>query len=292
VLLGDGTGCVTHAVGRVDVRAPVFGTAAAIASISPASGLAAGPVSLALSGSDFAPGATATVGGVAAGSVSVTSCLAAHLSTPSLPPGTLNDIAWTNPGAAASTLANAFFADFLDVPQGHLFHSFVEKLVRHAVAAGCGSGAYCVGAPVTRGQIAVFLLRSNDGAAYLPPACTTPPFTDMPCSNPFSRWIQELSARGVTAGCAPGMYCPNSPVTRAQMAVFLLRTKDGLGYTPPPCTAPPFADVPCSNGFAIWIQELVHRGITAGCGGGDYCPGDPVTRGQMAVFLATTFALS
>ncbi len=95
----------------------------------------------------------------------------------------------------------------------------------------------------------------------------------------------------MTAGCGGGNYCPTDPVTRAQMAVFLLRTHDGSAYTPPACVTPTFADVPCSSAFAPWIDELALRGITAGCGGGNYCPATPVTRGQMAVFLVVTFAL-
>jgi hypothetical protein len=43
--------------------------------------------------------------------------------------------------------------------------------------------------------------------------------------------------------------------------------------------------------FAPWVNELVRRGVTAGCGGGNYCPNDPVTRAQMSVFLATNFSL-
>jgi len=76
------------------------------------------------------------------------------------------------------------------------------------------------------------------------------------------------------------------------MAVFLLRTREGPSYFPPACVTPAFEDVPCASGLAIWIDELAARGITAGCGGGNYCPGTPVTRGQMAVFLVTTFSLS
>jgi len=76
------------------------------------------------------------------------------------------------------------------------------------------------------------------------------------------------------------------------MAVFLLRTAEGLSYSPPSCVLPSFNDVPCSSGFAKWVDELARRGITAGCGGGNYCPDNPVTRGQMAVFLSTTFGLT
>ena len=82
-----------------------------------------------------------------------------------------------------------------------------------------------------------------------------------------------------------------NPVNRQQMAVFLLKAEDGGSYLPPPCTSQDFGDVPCSSNFAPWIYELVRRGITAGCGGGNYCPLNPNTRGQMAVFLTGTFDL-
>jgi hypothetical protein len=76
------------------------------------------------------------------------------------------------------------------------------------------------------------------------------------------------------------------------MSVLLLKTALGPSYVPPSCTVPTFADVPCSSGFAPWVNELAARGITTGCGGGNYCLNSPNTRGQMAVFLTTTFALS
>jgi hypothetical protein len=181
---------------------------------------------------------------------------------------------------------------FPDVPPAHPFYRFVETLLHVGVTAGCTATTYCPDGVTTREQMAVFLLRAREGGAYTPPPCTTAPFPDVPCSSPFAAWIQELVARGITAGCGGGLYCPTSPVTREQMAVFLLKTREGAGFTPPPCASATFADVPCSSPFAAWVQELVARGITAGCGGGLYCPTDPVTRGQMAVFLTKTFALT
>jgi hypothetical protein len=49
------------------------------------------------------------------------------------------------------------FASFSDVPVGHPLHQFVEALVRAGITGGCGGGNYCPDAPITRGQIAVFL---------------------------------------------------------------------------------------------------------------------------------------
>jgi hypothetical protein len=52
-----------------------------------------------------------------------------------------------------------------------------------------------------------------------------------------------------------------------------------------------FGDVPTNHQFFRFIEALVSSGITSGCGGGNYCPNDPVTRGQMAVFLSTALGL-
>ncbi|HKD18852.1 MAG TPA: S-layer homology domain-containing protein, partial [Thermoanaerobaculia bacterium] len=125
----------------------------------------------------------------------------------------------------------------------------------------------------------------------LPPACQGV-FPDVPCPSPFADWIEDLAAEGITAGCGDSGYCPNSPVTRAQMAVFLLKTEHGVGYAPPACTGV-FGDVGCPSPFADWIEELQAEGITAGCQASPplYCPNSPNTRGQMAVFLTRAFAL-
>jgi hypothetical protein len=181
---------------------------------------------------------------------------------------------------------------FGDVLPANPFYRFVETLLHVGVTAGCTATTYCPDGVTTREQMAVFLLRAREGGAFTPPPCTMAPFPDVPCASPFAAWVQELVARGITSGCGGGLYCPTSPVTREQMAVFLLKTLEGTGFTPPPCTTASFADVPCASPFAAWVQELVARGITAGCGGGLYCPGDTVTRGQMAVFLTKTFGLT
>jgi hypothetical protein len=74
------------------------------------------------------------------------------------------------------------------------------------------------------------------------------------------------------------------------MAVFLLKASHGSGYVPPACTGV-FPDVACPGQFADWIEQLAEEQITGGCGGGNYCPSNPNTRGQMAVFITKTFGL-
>ena len=75
------------------------------------------------------------------------------------------------------------------------------------------------------------------------------------------------------------------------MAVFLLRAKHGPTYTPPPATGLLFADVPADAFAAAWIEALANEGISSGCGGGNFCPNDPTSRGQAAALLVRTFGL-
>jgi hypothetical protein len=194
---------------------------------------------------------------------------------------------------SATTSLTTVAATFADVPGSYWSSRFVEALHRRGVRAACATDPlrYCPEEPMTRGSMALFLLGAKEGGAYEPPPCTTPVFADVPCSDPLAPWINELARRGVTAGCRPGDYCPEMAVSRAQMAVFLLATLEGAGWAPPACSVAPFTDMPCSSPFAPWIRELAARGITAGCGNGAFCAIQVVTRGQMAVFVATTFAL-
>jgi hypothetical protein len=200
-----------------------------------------------------------------------------------------------NRGAALATTdqecASFSYHTFLDVPYRYFAWQFIEAVDDAGVDHGCGSGNFCPGSAMTREVMAVWLLKAKEGASYVPPACTTATFSDVPCSSAYAPWIYELVRRGVTAGCSPGLYCPTDSVTRSQMAVFLLATLQGPGWSPPACTVPRFHDVPCSSPFAPWVDEIAARGITAGCGGGDYCPNGVVTRDQMAVFVTTNFRL-
>jgi hypothetical protein len=181
---------------------------------------------------------------------------------------------------------------FTDVPRAHATYRFVETLLHHAVTGGCAAQSYCPDASTAREQMAVFALAAREPRGYAPPACTTPMFNDVPASSPFCRWIEELARRGVVGGCGGGSYCPTAVVTRQEMAVFALATKEGPGYVPPACGTPVFNDVPASSPFCRWIEELARRGVVSGCGGGNYCPTAPVTRAQMSVFIAVTFGLN
>jgi hypothetical protein len=211
------------------------------------------------------------------------------------PPGTTMRLrtAASAASCASASAARAVQVDFLDAPQGHIFREFVNTLARNSVTGGCGNGKYCVDTPVTRAQMAVFLLVAKHGAGYVPPPATGTLFADVPANAFAAAFIERLVAEGITGGCGGGNYCPNLPATRAQMAVFLLTAKYGASYVPPPA-AGIFQDVPTSDPFARWIEKLAADGVTGGCSSNPplYCPAQAVTRGQMAVFLTRNFNLN
>ncbi len=262
-----------------------------IQSLLPSSGPAAGGAVKILQGTTFVDGATVEVGGVAATDVTYMGPTQLMATTPARPPGTLNGVKVTNPDTSYTTLKKGWFADFLDVPGVDIFHIYVENVFRLGITAGCGGGNYCRNENVKRKQMAVFLLKAKLDATHIPPACTGTVFTDVPCTGGlFDPWIEELAALQITGGCGGGAFCPENPVRRDQMAVFLLKAEEGSGYTPPDC-ASLFGDVVCPGLFTNWIEELYNRGVTGGCSASPllYCPLSSVLRGQMAVFMINTF---
>ncbi len=184
-------------------------------------------------------------------------------------------------------------ATFADVPLNHWAWQHIEGLYLSGITGGCSASPlnYCPSVTVTRDQMAVFLLRGIHGSAYTPPAASGAVFGDVPANHWAAAWIEQLAAEGITGGCGNGNYCPSTPVTRDQMAVFLLRSEHGSSYTPPTATGAVFGDIPANFWAAAWVEQLSAEGITGGCGGGNYCPSTPVSRDQMAIFLQRTFDL-
>jgi hypothetical protein len=88
----------------------------------------------------------------------------------------------------------------------------------------------------------------------------------------------------VTDGCASGNFYPRDPVTRAQMASFLVRA---LGL--PPAATPNYFDDDDGSTHEASIDSLAEAGITGGCGERRFCPSSPVTGAQMAAFLYRAF---
>jgi hypothetical protein len=211
-------------------------------------------------------------------------------------PGTLltiNVVDTSALGCASATGSAVVPVEFADVAPDNPFRADIDLILKNRITAGCDlAGDFCPDDPTTRAQMAVFLLKAEHGADYVPPAATGTVFGDVPADAFAAAFIEQLFNEGITAGCGSGDFCPNRSVSRAEMAVFLLRAEHGPSYTPPAATGTVFLDVAADSFGAAFIEQLHTEGITAGCGNGNYCPDSDVTRGEMAVFLTLTFGLS
>ena len=185
---------------------------------------------------------------------------------------------------------------FDDVPMNYWAYDAIQRVAAAGITTGCSTtpSRYCPTAVVKRDQMAIFLLRGMHGGSFQPPTVATSSFSDVPGGYWALTWIEQLVNEGVTGGCGvnPARYCPTASVTRAQMAVFLLRAKHGVAYVPPAATGR-FTDVPTSYWAASWIEALADEGVTGGCTTtpAKFCPESAVTRDQMAVFLTRSFEL-
>jgi uncharacterized repeat protein (TIGR01451 family) len=173
----------------------------------------------------------------------------------------------------------------LSVDPSDFYYNAVNLFAQYGITAGCGNDDFCLNQNVTRAQMAVFIIRAMFGTAnfnYSP----TPHFSDVQPTDFGFKWIQAMYELGITAGCGNGNYCPNDPVTRDSMSVFIIAARLGAGVSFNYTTTPYFTDVQPGTDFAFkFVQRMKDEGITGGCTATTFCPGSAVTRGQMAVFM-------
>ena len=132
--------------------------------------------------------------------------------------------------------------------------------------------------------MALFLVRV---LGLEPVAAPTGRFEDVAADSPLAGYVERIAELGVTAGCnldGP-LYCPEAPVDRAQMALFLKRA---LELPDVEVDEPSFEDVGADNYAYGAVEALNAAGITSGCGSDPplFCAAQSVTRAHMAVFLS------
>lgn len=189
-------------------------------------------------------------------------------------------------GAQLEIIQRGTLTQFADVTPDNFAFDGASQMRTRALTDGCATNPlrFCPGAYVTRGQIAVFVIRAALGTDEFE-FPSEPYFADVPPTHPFFKWIQKFRELGYTNGCSDTGFCPGDYATREQIAVFLIRLRLGPGVEFEFPAGAIFPDVPDANIFFRWIQKLSELQITGGCGGGNYCPKNKVTRAQMALFI-------
>ena len=187
---------------------------------------------------------------------------------------------------------------FNDVPQGSFAWNFIYGAAGAGVMPGCAPQTptfnFCPDEVVTRRSMAGFIERADPRRADAARRSTWASSRTF-CAGSFNaNYIQGLVDDGITAGCSvvPPLYCPDVPVTRAQMAVFVWKAMHG-SEAPPACSAR--ASSPTCRARRVrgdYIEGIYDEGITAGCDAAPpTVPTQSITNAQMAVFLVKAFGL-
>jgi ELWxxDGT repeat protein len=207
---------------------------------------------------------------------------------------------------------------FDDVAADDAGYADVEALLHSNLTAGCSATSFCPQDIVTRAQAAVFLsLGLAGGNANLVPFTGNVPgkgvydctdggasvFVDMAPDDPFCRFVHDLAAREVTAGCSSDSYCPQNALSRAHLALLLGKAL-ARGAIPQSFSGPGgsydcapgtpvihFLDVDETTGFCAAAHYLWARGVWAGCDGSHFCPAGAVTRAGLAGILVDGFEI-
>jgi hypothetical protein len=174
---------------------------------------------------------------------------------------------------------------FSDVPYEYWAWSYIRAIACAEITTGCGNNNYCPSDSVSRAQIAAFIIRTLYGEEFN--FTTSPYFSDVSSNHWAFKYIQKLYEEGITTGCNGNNYCPTAIMTRAQMAVLIIRALYGDSFIYE--NIPYFIDVPDSHWAFRYIQKMFEDAITTGCTENNYCPVSTVTRAQMAAFLARAF---
>jgi hypothetical protein len=197
---------------------------------------------------------------------------------------------------------------FADVPNDYSvtlggvsypLHDYIQALYDGGYTAGCSTNPpkYCPDQIMTRAESAVFILRGNFGSGYVPPAAPWDRFGDNWSPGPWAeKWAEGMWNAGFTAGCqTPAsnpnkLFCPWDQFPREQGAVFGLRMKYGMSYTPPAATGTVFADMTDTGYWATkWAEKAYSDGLLPGCGTQNgkplFCPSSPLSRAWGAYLI-------
>ena len=122
-------------------------------------------------------------------------------------------------------------------------------------------------------------------------AASTSAFRDIAEAGAHRSAVEALAELGVLngTGCDPERLCPQEPLPRWAMAVWIVRARQLPGLER--VSGSRFVDVDAHLWWARHVEVLAQAGITAGCATGParYCPEQPVNRAQTASFLVRTF---
>ncbi|MCC2378943.1 S-layer homology domain-containing protein [Bacillus wiedmannii] len=183
-------------------------------------------------------------------------------------------------GVVAPVATAAEESAFKDVPKGHWSADAINSMAAKGIIVGIGDGLFGFGNDVTRAQVATFMVKAKGIEA----GSTKTPFTDVPESSIYAKFIAAAEANKIMAGLGDNKFGPDEKLTRAQMAQLLV---NAYGFKADENNKKSFNDIeglPWATAKSS-IETLASLGIVAGEGEGKFNPNGVVTREQAAQFI-------
>jgi hypothetical protein len=182
---------------------------------------------------------------------------------------------------------------FADVSPSDSYYETTALMFVRGITSGCtATPTYCPSSAVTRGAVAVFMIRALYGENFT--TSQYPYFSDVPRTHPQFPYIQKMRETGISVGYADGTYKPDDPILNHQLAIMIVRARLGTLTEPTICNSGPcsqqnyfpFESSPEYFTFYNWIQKAYELTgpslVPPGCGMFQFCANMTVTRGHIS----------
>lgn len=175
---------------------------------------------------------------------------------------------------------------FTDVTEGNWFYKAVAYVYEQKLMSGVSETEFAPQTSLTRAMLAQVLYNMENQ----PEVTTTGAFTDVPDHQWYANAVNWAASENIVAGMGDGIFAPNSPVTREQMAAILYRYAQYKGYdTTKTADISDFAD---SNKTSAWavpaMQWAVGTGLISGSIIHSYCFYNPIFDNDIRKLLTST----
>ncbi len=173
-------------------------------------------------------------------------------------------------------------ARFGDVPATNWAEPAITLGRGFSITAGCGTDIYCPAQNITRAETAAFLYAAFQVPEYSP---GTPTFADVPTEYTYFVAIESVYHDNIMEPPnykTPLRFRPDWNINRSEFVASVVKAR---GILTVGCQGDVFNDVDHTNSYCAEIEAAYEHNITTGCGSGNFCPRDNVTRDTAMVLI-------
>lgn len=187
---------------------------------------------------------------------------------------------------------------FIDIVSGYPTESYIDALFNNGITSGCAQNdpttpqneaRFCPEELTTREEMAAFVIRAIEGEPTVNYCDSGIPFPDVTSSMWSCGYIKRFKELGIARGYSNGTYGPFDPVSREEMAAFIIRALKEEPVDNYCDSGSPFSDVPTYIWSCKYIKRLYELGIVRNSENSIFRPYDHIKRSEIAFYLVRAF---